>query len=165
MSLLTSNNLIDIKLYYQIIKTRNGQKVKVLGDKEAELAMEENKLQEKQFKDKEENKDKEFELDSNKVVHVLNTKWKDVSWKEQNQSLKSCMIINNVTGNPEIDQIKFRDLKVKSCLKEWDLKDDNNAPIPCDPRVIDELPFDVIVGLVNKYDKLVVLGEEEEKKS
>ena len=165
MSLLTKNNLIDIKIYYQEIKNRGGSKIKVLSKKEADLIMDNNAIDKKNFEDKEENKEKTFELDPSREVHILNTKWAQASWREQNEALKDCLNKNDFTGEFEIDQLSFRDKKVKNCLKEWDIKDDSGQPVPVSPQTIDELPFDVIIALVSEYDKSTDLEEEDEKKS
>ncbi len=111
MSLLTQQNFINVKLYYQLITSKSGQKVKVLEDKDAEELIQKNAENKKAFEENEENADKEFKLEPNKEVHVLNTKWKNVSWKDQNTSLKSCTMKNDITGELEIDQLKFRDIK------------------------------------------------------
>ena len=163
MSLLTQNELIDIKLYYQVKGNKGRKTIKVLSDKEAKNIMDVNEKAKKDFESKEENKDKEFELNPAEKVEILNTKWKEASWKEHNDSLKKCMKKDDY-NNYEVDQIQFRDLKVKQGLKEWDLKDSNGNPVPCTPDIIDQLPFDVMMSLLNKYDNIMLLGEEDEKK-
>lgn len=189
MSLLTSNKLIDIKVYYKLIKKDGFEKVKVLEDKEAEEAIFENEKLKREFeakqKDEETENNKEgeessaenqakskpkpknekFVLDPNKQIHILNTKWKEITWKEQNDILAECRSMNQFTGLQDIDHLKFRDQRIKMCLKEWDLKDDAGNNVPCHPEIIEQLPFDVVFALVNKFDKLINLDEEEEKKS
>lgn len=170
MSLLSANKLIDIKLFYQLIKKDGYEKVKILTEKQGKEKIFQNEEMKKEFekdqKDQKDQKDIEkFVLDPNDKVHILNTKWKEINWKEQNTVLENCRSTNQYSGLPEIDNLKFRDQRLKMCLKDWDLKDDNGNPVPCNPEVMEQLPFDVIYSLINNFDKIVNLDEEEEKKS
>lgn len=171
MSLLNTNKLISIKLYYQLINKDGYERIKVLKDEDAIVKITENENDKRQFESKalEEAKEgddpKKFVLNPNKEVHILNTKWKEISWKEQNDILNQCKSTNQLTGLPDIDNLKFRDQRIKSCLKEWDLKDDAGQLIPCHPEIIEQLPFEVIFALVQKFDSLINLDDEEEKKS
>ena len=64
----------------------------------------------------------------------------------------------------QFDWVKYRDLKLKKCLAGWDLKDDNNNLVPCQPNMIDLLPPQIVVALINKYDKATTKDDEDEKK-
>lgn len=177
MSLLSSSKLIDIRLYYQLIKKDGHERIKVLKDDEAEKKIAKNEEDRKQFYSKIEEeiknnlketnddaRNKKFILNPSDEVHILNTKWKEIAWKEQNQILAECRSVNQFSGLLEVDHLKFRDKKVKTCLKNWDLKDDMGNAIPCTPEIIDQLSFEVVFSLVNKFDSIINLDDEEEKK-
>lgn len=148
MSLLNANQNIHIPLYYTEKKSDKGfVKIVVLDDDKAQEMIE----------------DDETKGD----VQVLNTQWKTLTWKEQNDITKQSLKDSGpgfADSGVNIDGFLYRDLRIKHCLKDWDLTDDDGQEIPCTPEKIDDLPSEVVFSLVSKYDDIVLLGEDEEKK-
>lgn len=89
--------------------------------------------------------------------HELNTGWKVLSWSEHNSIYSKCL---NYTPNAEglssgsLDVIKFRDLKLKACLKNWDLKDGQGRVVPISEAVIDRLHPEVASELLAAFEKV-----------
>lgn len=173
MSLLNSQ-LIDIQAFYTLRTLKNGYvKVKVLNDKELEIIQRQNKDAKEEFDKKELDKKaaddeyeiKEYETPEKYNVEVLNTKWKEISWDDQNNILRSSIIKDQMTRQDELDNVSYNDTLLKRALVDWDLKDDSGQQIPCNPDTIGKLPYAILRNLMTKYEKIVFLGEEEEKKS
>ncbi len=147
MSLLSTSNIVKIKLYYEIKKLSSGaEKIIIFEDDEAKKLME--------------SEDEAIK----KRVQVLNTGWRSLTWKEQNDITKESMYYDHNQGMQDVDYFSYRDQRIKKCLKSWDLKDDQGRPQPCDAERIDQLPAEVVFALVNKYDSAVTLDEEERGK-
>lgn len=103
-------------------------------------------------------------LKADQNFHELKTGWKPLSWSEHNIIYSKCLnYLPNSEGlaSGNLDVIKFRDLKLKACLKSWDLKDSQGQPIPVTSEVIDRLHPDVAGELLNAFEKVT---EKEVKK-
>ena len=149
MSLLNSDTTVEVNLYYELKKTPEGfNKIKVYEKDEGKKKFEEQK---------------ELEEDK-KTVEVLKTKWKVLNWKEQNQVTSNSTYFNQMEGVQDIDFFKYRDQRIKACLVSWDLKDAAGKQVPVHPNMIDQLPAEVVYGLVSEYDRIVNLTEEDEGK-
>jgi len=145
MLLDAGDNFINIRIYYTYIENDYGKKVAVIDDKKAEEMLE-----------KEGEKEK---------IHILETKWKQLSWKEQNTIMnKSTQITDAATGQFNFNLYGYQDSRVKSCLKEWNLKDDKGTIVQVTPENIDRLPADIVSVLLEKYESAVSISKEEEKK-
>lgn len=93
-----------------------------------------------------------------KMIHKLSTKWKRLSWKEQNTIFSSCFKSrpsadgkNTVT---EMDGIRYREMKLKTCLKDWDILDDAGQKIPVTEENIDNMIPEVANELLDSFEKL-----------
>ena len=140
---LFDENLIEIKLYYTFIERANSKIVKVLDDAEAEkmLADEEKKSK----------------------VEALTTRWSIMSWSEQNASVNFAYSkTNERTGEKIFDHVAYRDVIIKSCLKQWDILV-NGQPVPVTPEGINKLPGDIVMGLYSKYEKVLDYTEDDLK--
>lgn len=147
MSLLSVNNTVNVKLYYEIKEvSKDVRKVHIFDDEEAKKLLESSVEEDK------------------KRVEVLNTQWHSLSWGDSNMITKDCVYFDHNQGMQDIDYFKYRDLRIKKCLKSWDLKDDKGNPVPCVPEVIEKLPVEVVFALVNKYDEIVNLDNDEQGK-
>ena|SRR3990167_610708 len=85
-----------------------------------------------------------------------NTGWKLLDWADFNHIYGECFKYNTnpdgtTTGN--LDFIKFRDMKLKTCLKSWDIKDSNGKPVPISASSINKLHPDVAAELLNGFEK------------
>lgn len=187
MSLISQNKAsIEIKLYYKEIKLESGfTKIVVLEDDEGEELLNEqgkrdkkNQEIKKKIEASKKNPAKKIgeESTENKIevkedvldevnfrICLLTTQWKILSWKQQTDITRESAYFNRQEAFQDLDIWKFRDLRIKACMVSWDLKDDNNQPIPVKPDVIDQLPADVVLSLVSKYDTAVSLNDEESK--
>ena len=103
-------------------------------------------------------------IDPKKVINILRTWWSGMTWKEQNIIYARCLRqTTDVEGRirSEIDMISFRDLKLKSCLKKWDLKNDAGQDISISDGMIDNLYPEVAQELLNTFEKITeATGDE-----
>jgi|TARA_Y100000296_G_C5002532_1_gene170952 hypothetical protein len=147
MSLL-GEELISIPLYYTYKDGKYGSKrLVILGDEQAKKLLE---------SEEEETKDS---------VCILNTKWKSLSWKEQNELVKQSEKPNPTTGMPDLNWPVYQDVRVKTCLKSWDFKLNPNDPEPVkvSPDVIDKMNSQVIRALLDKFDTIVATDDMEDQ--
>lgn len=102
--------------------------------------------------------------DPTKVISVLRTWWSRMNWEEQNQIYSRCLRqIPEAEGKvrTELDMIMFRDMKLKTCLKKWDLKDDNKQDIPITESIINQLVPEAAHELLNSFEKVTEASENE----
>ncbi|NJL70427.1 MAG: hypothetical protein HC888_01855 [Candidatus Competibacteraceae bacterium] len=136
-------SLIDIPLYYKIDENKAGvKKIRIFEDEEAKKLMDE----------------------GDKSIEVLNTKWKQASWREQNELIEQSRRLNQHTQKVEVEWNKYRDLRIKKMLVSWDLQY-GGRPLPIVPDNIDALPDVVVFALVDKYDTAVSMDPQEKEKS
>lgn len=173
MSLLNSH-LIDIQAFYTLKTFKNGYvKFNILSNTDLDLIQKQNQDAKAEFEKQEQEKkasDESYEIQEYKTpekydIQVLNTKWKEISWDDQNSILRNSIRKDQMTGQDELDNVNYNDTLLKQALVEWDLKDDSGQPIPCSPEMIGRLPYAILRNLMSKYEKIVFLGEEDEKKS
>lgn len=157
MSLLNAQQqTIEIKLYYKEIQTDSGySKIQIIyNNDEAQTELKEQKEQENAGK----------KIDESDKVRCLTTKWKTLNWQEQNDITKRSSFYNMEQGHQDVDIWQFRDLRLKQCLKEWDLKDDGGAAVPLAPNMLDQLPSEVVLALLSKYDEAINVSSDDKKK-
>ena len=142
MSLLELDNFVEIKLYYMFKKVKATKKLFILEDIQAE----------KLLKNEEKKKD----------VGILNTKWKPLNWKEQNEVMDLSSQPDPKTGENQFKFVVYRDCVVKRCLKEWDIKE-NGVIVPVTPARIDSLPADIVSTLFQKFEEINDYTEEQLK--
>jgi hypothetical protein len=141
MSLLDqSSSLYEIKLYYKFLSVEGNKKLVVIDDEKAKKILED------------ENKKKEIE--------VLETKWSNLTWKEQNEVSQLATRSTGPTGQKEFSFVVYRDAIVKRCLKSWNITV-NDKTIPVTPEAIDALPGDVVARLYQKFEKILDYTEED----
>lgn len=104
--------------------------------------------------------------DPKKIISVLKTWWSRMTWKEQNQIYATCLHqvpTNEGRSRTELDMIAYRDQKLKTCLKKWDLKDDNGQDMPITETIIDQLVPEVAQELLNSFELVTEASEDELK--
>ena len=111
MSILSDNQrFINIKFHYLEIKNRHITKFKFIHNQE------------------------EFErYKNNSNLRELNTGWKILTWAEHSEITSQCSKITTNDEDVEVqetDFIKFRDVKLKSCLKRWDFGSEAGQFVP-----------------------------------
>jgi hypothetical protein len=143
MSLLdnvVNQELINIKLYYMVKTTKSGKKTMVIEDDKAEEMLK--------------NPDKA------KLVEVIDTWWKSLSWGEQKNLETIATDVNPANGEKSFNAIKFRDAAIKRCLKKWNLTI-ADKPVEVSPDLIDQLPAEVIFGLYVRFNTAISYTEDE----
>ena len=147
MSLLDSiSQSIEIKLYYKEIVNQYGVRaIKIIPDEIAE---------EKLTSSKE---------SSEEQIKLLVTTWKILSWKDDNDIVRDATKTDVISGNASFNAFLYRDLKVKKCIIGWDMKDNDGKDIPFSPEILDKMPADIMYALINKYEKITSMNEEEIK--
>lgn len=96
-------------------------------------------------------------IDENKIIHVLETSWRRISWKDQNDIFSRCLkqiADTQGKGRTELDAVLYRDLKLKTCLKRWNLKDERGEEIKVTNENIDRMVPEVALELLSTFDKL-----------
>ncbi len=145
MSLLDQNNLIEINLYYKYADDDVGRRLIIFTEKKA-----------KELLDSSDDK-------ISKSIEILKTKWKVLTWKEQNEVMNlASQTINPQTGEKQFNFLAYRDAIIKRCLKEWNITLDENV-IPVTPETIDSLPGNVVINLYQQFEALIDYTEEELK--
>lgn len=137
------DNLIHVPLYYKIKKKGSVRQFKILTDDEGRDLLAKN----------------------DPDVEVLNTKWKPQTWQMNTFLIKNSQSYDQVSGAKEFDGLKYRENIFTNCLVEWDMVDEKGQVIPINPKVIGQLPQSIAQALVRKYDDLLVIDEEEQKKT
>jgi len=111
-------------------------------------------------------KREKFEVDPSKVIRRIQTDWTPLNWREMNNIYSACMRqTTTVDGqvNIDLDVIRFRDQKLKSCLKGWNVKDDSNQDVPVTTQNIDILAPEVAQRLLEDFEKVTEVPEEDLK--
>jgi len=143
MSLFDSSNLITIKLYYILKDVGGDKKLIILDDEKGQ----------KKFEEQSE--------DAENKVEVLESKWSNLNWREQNDiSAASSKDIDPMTGERQFNLIIYRDALIKKCLKKWNLTMGGNA-VPVTPENIDRLPSNVVYSLYKKFETITTYTEED----
>jgi len=101
--------------------------------------------------------------DPNKVIQILRTWWSRMTWKEQNIIYSKCLRQSTDSEGKtktDLDMILYRDMKLKTCLKRWDLKDGVNE-VSVNENIIDSLFPEVAQELLSNFEKVTEAGDEE----
>ena len=99
--------------------------------------------------------DKVYQVSNSELSLSLTTIWKRLTWGEQNSLYAQCM------ENGELNLVKFRDLKLKSCLKNWDMIDTENKTVAVTKEAIDELDAVIANDILSKFELLCEPTEDE----
>ena len=105
-------------------------------------------------------------VEDKKIIEQVSTHWKRLTWKDQNvifsQSLKTIAGPDGQTHS-DLDPLSYRDLKLKTCLKSWDLKDDQGNPVKITHDVIDNLTPEVASELIANFERVTEPSENDLK--
>ena len=96
-------------------------------------------------------------------VNLINTYWKIVSWQDNNSIHKASERKEEKAVPGSLDWIRWRDLRLKTFLKKWDAKDEEGKDIPLDNETINSLDNDIAEALLDKYERVTEITEEEIK--
>jgi len=106
------------------------------------------------------------QLDSKKIIQVLRTWWSRMTWKEQNQIYARCLRQSTDSEGKtrtELDMIAYRDFKLKTCLKKWDLRDEQGNEITVSDTIIDNLYPEVAQELLSQFELMTEASDTELK--
>ena len=136
---------LDIPVYFKVVKNKYGIKRTEIPQEKALPLLE-----------KPEEKDK---------IQVLNTKWKVLGWKKENDIWeKHQTVVNTVTGVKSTDGTKLQESRIKEALIGWDATKkvgDKDVVVPLTIENIEKLPPDIMRSLLTKYTEASSIGEEE----
>jgi len=119
----------------------------------------------KQFKILEEEEGKELLAAGTAGVDSLTTWWTVPSWKPNNDMLRQSTFYSPSEGVNKMDWSKYQENTFKNCLKKWDVQDKEGKIIPITAENIGKLPTLLGNAVLDKYDKCLVLEDDERKKS
>ena len=94
---------------------------------------------------------------------MLNTKWKSANWIGQNQIIAESQSVNPTSGQLEPDWTRYRDLRIKTLMVEWDLEWEGEK-IPVTSQFIDRLPAEIVLALFDQFERMVTLDPDEQGK-
>jgi hypothetical protein len=97
------------------------------------------------------------EFDPSKIISIVHTEWKKLSWKDQNQIFSRALRTNTTADGKtttELDSILYRDLKLKHCLKKWDVKNEDGEPVPANSETIDQLVPEVAQEMLSAFERI-----------
>lgn len=103
---------------------------------------------------------------SAKTIQSLTTYWKSPTWKEHITILsQSVKFKSDVDGNTTqcIDPFLFRQNKINTCLKKWDIIDEKNKPVPVSVENIDNLPAEIVNELLSHFEELTEIKSDDIK--
>ncbi len=93
----------------------------------------------------------------------LNTGWRAITWSDHNHIYSPCLKYTTSSegvDSSNLDFIKYRDMKLKACLRQWDIKDETDRPVPVSDTTIDHLHPDVANELLNGFEKVTENTEQ-----
>jgi len=138
------SNLINVKLFYREENISGYDKIFIISKDEV------NKLTEEEIKEK--------------GIETLNTFWKSLSWQERNNINHESEVRGEGMVLGQVDYNRWRDLRVKQCLREWDVKDEEGNPVPCNPDTINRIDAYVLDAILDEFEKITSIELEEEIK-
>jgi len=142
MLLSQNEELISLVLYYQVKNNKYGIR---------------------QYKILEEDEAKSLISKGDKEIDILSTKWSLPTWRSNSNIVRSSTFYNPSDGTNRLDWSRYEDNVFKTCLKEWDVVDENNQPVPVNQDTIGYLPVPIASALLQKYNKCLSLDEDEKK--
>lgn len=116
----------------------------------------------------EEWKNKGYAFDNpDKPIQKLVATFKRLTWKEHNSIVSRAIQYTMGPDNKlftRMDPVVYRELKLKTCLKKWDIKDDEGNLVEVTNDAIDSLSPDVAQALLDAFEKSTEASEEDLKK-
>lgn len=98
-------------------------------------------------------------------VDSITTVWSIPSWKPNIDLQRRSTFYSPQDGTSKMDWSKYQEYTFHSCLKKWDIQDKDGNPVPVNPENIGKLPTIIANALLDKYDKCLLIEDEERKKS
>jgi len=124
-----------------------------------------NKFGIRQFKILEEQAAKDLLAKGSTDIDSITTKWTVPTWHTNNYLVRSSTFYSPSEGLNKLDFSKYQDNLFKTCLKEWDIEDDEGKIVSLNPDTIGSLPTVIANALLDKYDNCLRLEDDDKKKS
>jgi len=109
-----------------------------------------------------------FSEDEKKAFTVLNIKARPLTWGLYND-LQEAAMVNDQLGNRKWNYKVYKESKLRSIIAKWDAKITNDegklVDVPPTPKIISKMSPDIAESILNIYDKITLIDENEEKKS
>jgi len=103
----------------------------------------------------------EVEESKRKTFIALVVDLKPMTWKTYNELQRKCTKVMGPGMGEDLDWIKYKEEKMQAVLVGWDAKDKDTKPIPVNKENIFKLHPRIAETILNEYDKITLLGEEE----
>jgi hypothetical protein len=88
-----------------------------------------------------------------------------LNWKKYNETQRASMVDKGKGTGEEMDWLLYREKKLLAVMKAWDAKDEKGNPIPVTQENVFKLHPLIAEMIINEYDRVTFLGEEERKNS
>jgi len=109
-----------------------------------------------------------FSEDEKATFSVLNVKAKQLTWGLYNDLQESAMIPDQL-GHRKWNYKVYKENKLRSIVAKWDAKTKDESgktvDVPPTPKFIAKMSPDIAEAILNVYDKITLIDEDEEKKS
>jgi len=86
-----------------------------------------------------------------------------LNWKKYNDLQRVSMVDKGKITGEDIDWLLYREKKLSAVLTAWDAKDAADKPVPVNQENIFKLHPMIAEAILNEYDRIVLLGEDEKK--
>jgi len=86
-----------------------------------------------------------------------------LNWKKYNDLQRASMVDKGKITGEDIDWLLYREKKLLAVVAAWDAKDADGKIIPVTPENLFKLHPMVAETILNEYDRIVLLGEDEKK--
>ena len=110
--------------------------------------------------------DKEFTDEEKEKFKKLTVQMKQLSWGLYNELQESSIEVD-AEGNRKFNGKRYKEFRLTRLISGWDAtiqKDDKEVKINPNEQTIKSLSPDIAEAILNAYDQLMYLSEEEEKK-
>lgn len=123
-----------------------------------------NKFGVRQYKIIDEEEAKGLLAKNDPSVDTLTTKWVIPTWQTNTSILRQSTFYNPADGANKIDWSKYQDNLFKTCMREWDILDEQGNVMPVTSETIGNLPSIIATELLQMYEKSITMEEDERKK-
>jgi hypothetical protein len=123
-----------------------------------------NKFGVRQYKIIDEDEAKALIAKGDKDIDSLTTKWVIPTWQSNSYILRSSTFYSPSEGINRLDYNKYQDNLFKTCLKEWDIVDENDKKVTINNESIGNLPSVIATALLELYEKSLTIEDEDQKK-
>ena len=123
-----------------------------------------NKFGVRQYKIVDEDEAKQLIAKNDTSIDTLTTKWVVPTWQLNTSLLRQSTFYNPSDGSNKLDWAKYQDNLFKTCLKEWDISDEEGNVVPVSSESIGNLPSVIATALLQAYESSISMEEDERKK-